>query len=132
MSMRADERLKRLLILSLGIAGVLGLFVQALGNALPWAVLKRRIAFFAASDRPARIAKSVYFRQDESFALSLLSADQTWPRSVDVVVEVGPGVQTDWAEDVRRRAAYLLAPRRVFLRTSAEPGVRLLIAGPRR
>ena len=95
-------------------------------------VLRRRIAFFSSSERAARIVNSVYLRQDQEFARSLLSADRDWPRTVDVVVEVGPGVAADWAEDVRRRAAYLLAPRRVRLRTAAEPGVRLLMEGPRR
>jgi hypothetical protein len=130
MKNRVDVRLKRLLILSLGIAGIVGLFARALGGVPSWTALWRRISFYSSSARPERIARSPYFGQDPAFARSLLGADEAWPRNRDVVLEVGPGAPPDWAEDVRRRAAYLLAPRRVRIRASSEPGVKILLGEP--
>ena len=127
MTERIGGTRRRLPTLLLGMALLGGGFARAVADAPPWAVLWRRISFFASSDRTERVARSPYFGQDPAFARSLLRADATWPADRDVLLEVGPGIPEGWAEDVRRRAAYLLAPRRVRVRSSSRPGVELVL-----
>jgi hypothetical protein len=73
--------------------------------------------FWRAGPR-GRLLNAPGLARDALFAADALRAAAAWPADVDAVLAIGPLVPPDVRERLRRRAAYVLAPRRVFL----EPG----------
>jgi len=70
--------------------------------------------FWRASS-PTRLLNSRLFRRDPELGTALVSRDRFLPLDVDVVLTVPPALPDGPAEEMRRKAAFVLAPRRVTL-----------------
>ena len=70
--------------------------------------------FWEAGPR-ARLLNAPGLGRDLAFSANALRAAEAWPESVDARLSVGPLVPADVRERLRRKASYLLAPRRVVL-----------------
>ena len=70
--------------------------------------------FWRASTQ-ARLLNSRLFRREPNFGVALLGRDRSLPLSADVVLTVPPALPDTAAEEMRRKAAFVLAPRRVTL-----------------
>ena len=109
---------RRLLAALLAGAGLLALLADAVTQDLPAAdslALVRR--FWRAGPR-GRLLNAPGLARDALFAADAVRAAAAWPADADAVLAIGPLVPPDVRERLRRRAAYVLAPRRVLL----EPG----------
>jgi hypothetical protein len=108
-------RARRLLAALLAGAGLLALLADAATPDLPWAdsiAMARR--FWQAGPR-GRLLNAPGIARDAPFVADALRAASAWPLEADVILSVGPLVPSDVRERLRRRAAYVLAPRRVHL-----------------
>ena len=70
--------------------------------------------FWGAGPR-GRLLNAPGLGRDLAFSANALRASEMWPASVEARLSVGPLVPADVRERLRRKAAYLLAPRRVVL-----------------
>lgn len=70
--------------------------------------------FWGAGPR-GRLLNAPGLGRDLAFSASAVRAAEAWPASVDARLSVGPLVPADVRERLRRKAAYILAPRRVVL-----------------
>lgn len=70
--------------------------------------------FWGAGPR-GRLLNAPGLGRDLAFSANALRAAEVWPSGVDARLAVGPLVPPDVRERLRRKAAYLLAPRRVVL-----------------
>ncbi|MHB8800208.1 MAG: hypothetical protein ACYDBY_17305 [Thermoanaerobaculia bacterium] len=70
--------------------------------------------FWGAGPR-GRLLNAPGLGRDPAFSAKALRAAEAWPASVDARLSVGPLVPADVRERLRRKAAYLLAPRRVVV-----------------
>lgn len=124
-------RARRLVAVLLSVAGLSALLLGAATADLPIGdsvVMARR--FWNAGPR-GRLLNAPGIARDAAFAADALRAAAAWPVGEDVVLSTGPDVPPEVRERLRRKAAYLLAPRRVRVEAAALPGVRLSRAGPR-
>jgi hypothetical protein len=64
---------------------------------------------------PTRLLNTRPFREDVRLGAALIGRDRAWPLDADVVLVVAPGLPGGEAEEKRRKAAFVLAPRRVTL-----------------
>jgi hypothetical protein len=64
---------------------------------------------------PTRLLNSRLFRRDPELGAALLSRDRFLPLDADVILTVPPSLPDGAAEEMRRKAAFVLAPRRVTL-----------------
>lgn len=71
--------------------------------------------FWRAGPR-GRLLNAPGISRDAAFAADALRASAAWPADADAVLTVGALVPPDAGERLRRKAAYLLAPRRVLVR----------------
>ena len=62
-----------------------------------------------------RVLNSRLFRRDPALGLVLVQQGRLLPLAADVVLTVPPGLPDGDAEEMRRKAAFMLAPRRVTL-----------------
>ncbi len=62
-----------------------------------------------------RLLNSRLFRHEPEFGAALLARDRAFPVEADVVLTVPPSLSGEAAEEMRRKAAFVLAPRRVTL-----------------
>lgn len=62
-----------------------------------------------------RLLNAPGFARDAGFCATALRAAEAWPATVDAQLTVGPLVPSEVRERLRRKAAYILAPRRVVL-----------------
>lgn len=62
-----------------------------------------------------RLLNSRLFRRDPELGIALVSRDRLLPLDADVVLTVPPHLPDGTAEEMRRKAAFVLAPRRVSL-----------------
>lgn len=62
-----------------------------------------------------RILNSRLFRRSPELGIALVQRGRLLPSSADVVLTVPPGLPDVEAEEMRRKTAFLLAPRRVAL-----------------
>ena len=126
---------RRLLAAVLAGTGLLALLAGALTQDLPFAdSLDMAGRFWRAGPR-GRLLNAPGLARDATFAMDALRAASTWPEGEDAVLTVGPLVPPDLRERLRRKAAYLLAPRRVRVEagTGAEVSLaRAQAAGPSR
>ena len=83
--------------------------VTPLGASL--SVAKR---FWRAGSQ-TRLLNSRLFRRDPDLGAVLVTRDRFLPLDADVVLTVPPSLPEGAAEEMRRRAAFVLAPRRVTL-----------------
>lgn len=106
---------RRLLAALLAGAGLGALLSGAARQDLPVSdSLSMASRFWRAGPR-GRLLNAPGIARDASFASDALRAAATWPLQDDAVLSVGPLVPPDVRERLRRKAAYLLAPRRVFV-----------------
>lgn len=129
--MRLTERARHGAIVVIFGAGFVSLLARSVSETAPLAEKWRRVRFFSKAGHEARILNSPYFAQDPAFARTLLRLDAAWPVERDVELLVSKAIQKDAAEDLRRRAAYLLAPRRIIPIPTEETGVVLRLAAPK-
>jgi hypothetical protein len=64
---------------------------------------------------PTRLLNSRLFRRDPELGAALVSLDRLLPLDADVVLTVPPPLPEGAAEEMRRKAAFVLAPRLVTL-----------------
>jgi hypothetical protein len=105
---------RRLLAGGLAAAGLLALLVRAQPDfplSLSFSVAGK---FWRAGYR-SRLLNAPFFRGDAEFAAAVVAADARWPLGVDVVLTLPPPVPVGEAENRRRVAGLVLAPRRVVL-----------------
>ena len=108
-------RARRFLAAVLTGAGLAALLAGAATQDLPFAdSLAMGGRFWRAGPR-GRLLNAPGLARDASFAADALRAAATWPSDSDAVLSVGPLVPSDVRERLRRKAAYLLAPRRVLV-----------------
>ena len=77
---------------------------------------------FWRAGSPTRLLNSRLFRRDPALGAALVSRDRFLPLDADVVLTLPPGLPDATAEEMRRKAAFVLAPRRVTL-ARGETGV---------
>jgi hypothetical protein len=70
---------------------------------------------FWRAGSPTRLLNSRLFRRDPELGAMLVSRDRLLPFDDDVVLTVPTGLPDGAAEELRRKAAFVLAPRRVTL-----------------
>ena len=121
-------RARRLLAAVLAGAGLLALLADAVSQDLPFAdSLAMSGRFWRAGPR-GRLLNAPGLARDALFAADALRAAAAWPAEADAVLSVGPLVPSDVRERLRRRAAYVLAPRRVLLESGSGTEVTLVRA----
>jgi hypothetical protein len=106
---------RRLLAALLAGAGVGVLLARAATQDIPFSdSLSMASRFWRAGPR-GRLLNAPGIARDAPFAADALRAAAAWPQDVDALLAVGPLVPADVRELLRRKAAYLLAPRRVLV-----------------
>jgi hypothetical protein len=105
---RAAASLLALAVLS---ALALGAVESVAPVRVSFSVMKK---FWRASG-PTRLLNSRLFRREPELGAALLARDRFLPLGADVVLTVPPALPDAAAEDMRRKAAFVLAPRRVVL-----------------
>ena len=86
--------------------------------------------FWRASPR-ARVLNSRLFQSDVELGAALVAADRAWPLVWDADLVLPEDLAEALAEEKRRKAAFVLAPRRVFVRRDSLAGERFSLV-PRR
>lgn len=119
-------RPRRLLAALLAGAGLAALLADAATQEIPLADSVAMAGRFWKAGPRGRLLNSPGLARDAPFAADALQAATDWPLHADAVLSVGPLVPPDVRERLRRRAAYLLAPRRVHLGPGTGSEVRLL------
>jgi hypothetical protein len=106
-------------------AGVLAAVLLAVLAARAWeAVSPLPVSLsvmqkFWRASTPTRLLNSRAFRRDTELGAALVGRDRALPLSADVVLTVPPELPPGAAEEMRRKAAFVLAPRRVTLARGA-------------
>jgi hypothetical protein len=116
----------------LAFAGLLALFVRALEfDAPPSASFSVARKFWRADTR-TRLLNSRLFQRDVELGVALLARDRAWPLADAVVLVLPESLAPEAAEEKRRKAAFVLAPREVHLeRGETGPnGFQLRLARP--
>ena len=108
-------RARRLLAVLLVGAGLAALLADAVTQDLPLADSVAMAGRFWRAGPRGRLLNSPGLARDAAFAAEALRAAAAWPLDSDAVLSVGPHVPPDVRERLRRKAAYLLAPRRVLV-----------------
>ncbi len=88
---------------------------RAWESVMPLPVSLSVMRKFWRADLPTRLVNSRLFRRDPELGAALVSRDRFLPLDADVVLTVPPGLPDGPAEEMRRKAAFVLAPRRVTL-----------------
>ena len=124
---------RRLLAAALTWAGLLTLLAGALTQDLPFADSLAMAGRFWRAGPRGRLLNAPGLARDGRILETALRASAEWPADEDVVLTVGDLVPPDVRERLRRRVAYVLAPRRVFLDrgNSAEVSLRPVSTGER-
>ncbi len=110
-------------------AGLAALAAGALSPDLPFGDSVRMARRFWQAGPRSRLLNAPFFAREAGFVASALDASRRLPRGTDVALVLDPSVPPATAEELRRRAAYVLAPRRVRLEPG-KPGDRLLVPMP--
>lgn len=118
-------RARRLVAVLLSAAGIAALLIGAAIHDLPYAdSLEMARRFWRAGPR-GRLLNAPGIARDAPFAAEALRAASAWPADEDVVLSVGPEIPPEVRERLRRKASYLLAPRRVRVERASAPGLGL-------
>jgi hypothetical protein len=99
----------------LAAAALLVLTARAWESVAPLPVSLSVMRKFWRADSTTRLLNSRLFRRDPELGAALVSRDRFLPLDADVVLTVPPGLANGAAEEMRRKAAFVLAPRRVTL-----------------
>jgi len=107
--------LKRTAAALLAAAVLLVLAWRAWEAVAPLNVSLSVMGKFWRASTPARLLNSRLFRREPNFGVALLGRDRSLPFGADVVLTVPLALPDAAAEEMRRKAAFVLAPRRVTL-----------------
>lgn len=108
-------RARRLLAAVLIGTGMLTLLAGAAAQDLPFSDSLAMAGRFWNAGPRGRLLNAPGLARDAAFAADAMRIASAWPLDADAVLSVGPLVPTDVRERLRRKASYVLAPRRVFL-----------------
>jgi hypothetical protein len=111
--------LRRAAALLVSLAALALLAARAVESVAPLGVSLSVAKKFWRADPPTRLLNSRLFRRDPELGAALVSHDRFLPLDVDVVLTVASSLPEDAAEEMRRKAAFVLAPRRVTLARGA-------------
>jgi hypothetical protein len=92
-----------------------GLAAKALRPKVPVSASLSLARKHWAASPTTRLLNSPLFSRDRELGIALLEADRRLPLERDAVLLVRPGTAPEVAELWRRKAAFVLAPRRVTL-----------------
>jgi hypothetical protein len=106
---------RRTAALLVAFAGLVVLAVRAVESVTPVGASLSVARKFWRAGTPTRLLNARLLRHDPDFGAALIARDRSWPLAVDVVVVLPRGVTEASAEERRRTAAFVLAPRRVTL-----------------
>lgn len=106
---------RRAAALLVSLAALALLAARAVESVAPLGVSLSVAKKFWRADPPTRLLNSRLFRRDPELGAALVSHDRFLPLDVDVVLTVASSLPEDAAEEMRRKAAFVLAPRRVTL-----------------
>lgn len=107
----------------LAFAGFAILVVQAIGATAPLSVSLSLARKFWRAGTQTRLLNTRPFQHDLTLGAALLSRDRLLPLSTDVVLVLPTALSDEEAEDKKRKAAWVLAPRRVAVeRSPVGPG----------
>lgn len=99
----------------LAAAAFLLLGTRAWESVAPLPVSLSIMRKFWRAGPTTRLLNSRLFRRDPELGAALVARDRFLPLNADVVLTVPPGLADGAAEEMRRKAAFVLAPRRVTL-----------------
>jgi hypothetical protein len=91
------------------------LAAQAIESVAPLSASLSVAKKFWRAGATTRLLNSRLFRRDPDFGAALVARDRFLPLDVDVVLTVPTPLSDGAAEEMRRKAAFVLAPRRVTL-----------------
>lgn len=120
---------RRLLAVALCAAGLLALARDAVEAFRPLGASLSLARRFWGASADERLANAPFLRGEPELARTLLAADRALAPRVPVVLRVPDALPADAAEERRRAAAYVLAPRVVSLARHAGGGY---VVAPRR
>lgn len=110
-----SESFRRAAALLVAVAALALLAARAVESVAPLGIsLSVAKKFWRAGTR-TRLLNSRLFRHEPELGAALVSHDRFLPLDVDVVLTVPPALAAGPAEEMRRKAAFVLAPRRVTL-----------------
>ena len=106
---------RRTAALVVALAGLLLLAARAVESVAPVGASLSVARKFWRAGTPTRLLNARLLRHDPDFGAALISRDRFLPLDADVILTVPPGLPDGSAEEMRRKAAFVLAPRRVTL-----------------
>jgi hypothetical protein len=106
---------RRTVALLVALAGLVFLAVPAVESVAPVGASLSVARKFWRADTPTRLLNARLLRHDPDFGAALIGRDRSWPLAVNVVLVLPRTVPEAAAEEKRRTAAFVLAPRRVTL-----------------
>ena len=110
---------RRAVALLISLAALALLAARAVESVAPIGASLSVAKKFWQAGPPTRLLNSRLFRRDPELGAALVSRDRFLPLDADVVLTVAPSLPEDAAEEMRRKAAFVLAPRRVTLARGA-------------
>lgn len=120
---------RRLVAVALAAAGLLVLARDAVEAVRPLGASLRLARRFWGASAEERLANAPFLRGEPELARTLLAADRALAPGVPIVLRVPEALPAEAAEERRRAAAYVLAPRVVSLARHAGGGY---VVAPRR
>jgi len=106
---------RRTAALLVALAGLLLLAARAVESVAPVGASLSVARKFWRAGTPTRLLNARLLRHDPDFGAALIARDRSWPLAVDVILVLPRTVPDAAAEERRRTAAFVLAPRRVTL-----------------
>jgi hypothetical protein len=107
--------LRRAAAALLATAALLLLGIRAWESVEPLAASLSVMGKFWRAGTSTRLLNSRLFRREPDLGSALIARDRRLPLDADVVLTVPPLLPAAAAEEMRRKAAFVLAPRRVTL-----------------
>jgi hypothetical protein len=123
---------RRTAALLVALAAFVLLATRAVESVAPMGTSLSVARKFWRAGTPTRLLNARILRRDPDLGAALIARDRSWPLGVEVVLVLPRAVPDGSAEERRRTAAFVLAPRRVTLaRGETGPeGFSLLRAAP--
>ena len=106
---------RRAAALLVALAGLALLASRAVESVVPVGASISVAKKFWRAGSPTRLLNSQLFRRDPELGAALVLRDRFLPLDADVILTVPPSLPEGAAEEMRRKAAFVLAPRRVTL-----------------
>ena len=110
-----SSSVRRTAALLVSLAALALLAARAVESVAPVGTSLSVARKFWRAGSPTRLLNSRLFRRDPELGAALVARDRSLPLDADVVLTVPPSLPDAPAEEMRRKAAFVLAPRRVTL-----------------